>query len=116
MSITDTAPLAQARILAIKATLAAADFRKAMAWKYPGDPRNLIASQLLTTLANDTEALPDHLIAEINATPGLAAAAREVSRKIGFSVFPESFAELVHTVLLHAQEENGRVFPKGAAR
>jgi hypothetical protein len=120
MSITDTAAQPQAKLIAIKATLAAAaDFRQAMTAKYPRDGRNSLAAQLLQSLSNDNAPLPDHLIAEIDTSHGLAGIARDVARKVGFSVFPESLAEFVHVVLLCAaeqQEEIGRVFPVGDAR
>lgn len=120
MTFTETAPSAQAKLIAIKSTLAAAaDFRQAMAAKYPRDGRNLLAAQLLQSLSSDDAPLPDHLTAQINAAHGLAGVARDISRKVGFSVFPELLAELIQTILLRAaeqQEEIWRVFPNGGAR
>ena len=89
-----------------------------MAFRYPQDSRNTLAAQLLHSLARDNTAIPEHLVAEINASHGLANAAREIARKVGFSVFPEDFAEFVHATLLHVAKERkeiSRVFSKPEA-
>jgi hypothetical protein len=120
MSITDTAPQAQGKIVAIQTIIAsAANWRQAMAKKYTTDLRNGHAARLLHELANETAVLPDHLAAELEACQGLGSAAKDAARRVGFSLFPASLVEFLHSVLLHAAEtekEIRSVFPNGGAR
>jgi hypothetical protein len=121
MSITDTASQAQGKIVAIQTIIAsAANWRQAMAKKYNHDIRNAHAARLLHELASETAVLPDHLIAEIEVCQRLGTAAKDTARRVGFSLFPSSLVEFIHSILLHAvdqQQEIDRTFSKsGSAR
>lgn len=110
MTFIETAPSAQAKLLAIKTVLGAtANFREAMARKYSHDGRNALAAQLLQSLASENPQLPEHMLAEISACNGLAIVARDVAQKVGFGIFPESLAEFIHTVLLRAAEQRKEI-------
>jgi hypothetical protein len=117
MSITETAPQAQGKIVAIQTILAsAANWRQAMAKKYATDVRNSHAAKLLHALANEMVVLPDHLITELDACHGTGAAAKDTARRVGFSLFPASLLEFVYSVLLHVAEQRAdidAVFPAG---
>jgi hypothetical protein len=92
-----------------------------MAEKYPGDPRNELAAEMLLALCGgDTNNLPVGITDAVSACSGVRAAASEVARQIGFVRFPETFADVVALVLDRVAEQDaeiGRVFSNsGGAR
>jgi hypothetical protein len=99
---------------------AASSWRRQMAEKYPGDPRNGPAAELLSALCNDTKALPLGIVDAVAACSGVRAAASEVARQIGFVRFPETFADVVAIVIERVAEQDAeieRVFSReGGAR
>jgi hypothetical protein len=117
MSLSTIAPQAQGRISAVQAILAsAADWRSAIAKKYSNDIRNAHAARLLHAMASESPVLPDHLLAEISECHGLGAAAKDTARRVGFSLFPASLVEFLHSVLLHATEIDRALFKREAAQ
>jgi hypothetical protein len=105
MKFTDTPPQVQGQILAVRTIIAsAADWRSAMAKKYP-DIRNKHAAQLLESLANETAPpLTDVLIEELSTSHNLGSATKDTARRVGFSLFPASMREFLQFVFLRVTE------------
>jgi len=110
MSFKDTAPQAQGQMLAVQTILAsAANWRQAMAKKYTHDIRNQHAAQSLQSLANEKPVLPEFLVAELSTCHGLGTAAKDTARRVGFSLFPASIIEFLHSVLVHLAEQQAEI-------
>jgi hypothetical protein len=124
MFFSDNAPTAQADIYraVIKSIITqTADWRRFTAEKYPSDRRNAIAAELLDAIvAEPVDTLPADIVAKLGACrSSLSRIAREVSRRVGFGLFPTSLAEFTEHVLDRVARNNAAinaVFSRGAER
>jgi hypothetical protein len=94
---------AQAKIYACQCVITStANWREGIAQKYP-DVRNARAAAILRAIAAEqAEDLPDAVIAKVAAFKSLAAPARAVASRVGFSKFPDSLATFLDAVVAEA--------------
>ena len=114
---TDRAPYAQDFFAALfKSTIInGIEWRRSVAKRH-SDPRNDHAIAMLDALVVANDPLPDHLVVRLSdCRSALSRAAKEATRKVGFTLFPATLADLAQHALQLAEREQktiAAVFPE----